>query len=136
MGRAIRPRVGGSGRGRSEDGGIEGGQNGGQDVQVLAGRLSNQGVGIQTCHLGDGLTGVPTWRGGVQPAPGMTQRWGRLLLGLLRDGGRRGGRRGLIGERGLAGGQGAEPLPARLGLASDSIGLQLLSGPAAHQRPP
>lgn len=135
MGGAIRTRVGGSGRGRGEDGGIEGGQDGGQDIQVLAGRLSDQGVGIQT-HLGDGLTGVPTWRGGVQPAPGMTRRWGRLLLGLLGDGGRRGGGRRLVWERGLAGGQGAEPLPARLGLASDSVGLQLLSGPAAHQCAP
>lgn len=134
MGGAVRPGVGESGRG--EDRGVKGGQDGGQDVQVLAGWLSNEG-GVQTGHLWDGRTGVPTRRGGVQPTPGVTGgRWWRmLLLRLLGDGGRRGGGGGLVGERGLAGGQGAEPLPARLRRASHAVALQLLPGPAAHQRP-
>lgn len=56
---AVTTRVGGS-RGRGEGRGAEGGQDRGQNIQVLVGWLSNQGVGIQTCSLANSLTGVPT----------------------------------------------------------------------------
>lgn len=70
MGGAIGPRVRGSGR--SEDGGTEGCQDGGQNIQVFTGRLSNQRVGRQICDLRDSLSRVPTWRCGVQSSSGLT----------------------------------------------------------------
>lgn len=125
MGRAIRPRVRGSGR--SEDSGIEGCQDGRQNIEVFTGWLSPKRVCVQTCDLGNRLTRVPTWRGGVQPSSGVSCRRELLLLGLLGDWRRRGGGGGLVRERGLAGRQGAEPLATWLGLGADPVGLKLLS---------
>lgn len=133
MGGAIGPRVRG-GVGRSEDGGTEGRQDGGQNIQVLAGRLSAQRVGTRACDLGHSLTRVPTWRRRVQSPSDVSRVM--LLVGLLGDGGRRGGGGRLVRVRGLPGRQRAEPLPTRLSLGSAPVGLQLLPGPAAHQSPP